>query len=95
MKTSTDFLNDCVKVQEERGAEYEGNGKERSFDKVANVFNEKTGYNLKGYHIALILQDLKDVRMFSADRYHEDSLIDSISYASIKAELVYEHYHPK
>ena len=92
-KNSLDFLNACVKVQTERGTEYEGDGQERSFEKMAIIFNTKTGKDLTAAHMALIMQDLKDIRQFSADRYHEDSVLDNVSYSSLKAELLYSQYH--
>jgi hypothetical protein len=91
--TSVDFLNACKRIQEERGSEYEVEGGERSFGKVAISFNATTGKDLSAAHIALILQILKDVRMFSKDNYHHDSVVDCISYASLKAELLFLQYN--
>lgn len=92
-KTSVDFLRQCIDVQKERGTEYEGGGKERSFEKMATIFNAYTGKDLTPAHVALMLQILKDVRQFSSDRYHGDSCLDSISYASLKAELLHQQYN--
>ena len=89
---SIDFLEECVKVQKERGDEYEGD-KERSFNKIATAFNAITCKDLTPAHIALLFEILKNVRQFSADRYHHDSALDCVSYASLKAELLWEQYN--
>lgn len=88
MKTSIDYLNECVSVQKQRGAQYDSTGKgERSFRACSNAYNAITGNNLKGSDICLILQILKDVRQYSdPTRLHEDSILDKVSYASLHAE---------
>lgn len=90
--TSQDFLKACIKVQSERGAEYEQNGtQERSFDYVADMFNaaKNRKTNLVGSDIALILDCLKKVRQnANPTRIHYDSLLDSTSYTSLWAEAV-------
>jgi hypothetical protein len=92
-KTSINFLQKAISLQEERGNEYEGQGKqERSFNKISIAFNTITGKNITPAEVALLLQIVKDVRQFSQDRYHQDSIEDSVSYASLKAELLYEQY---
>lgn len=93
MTTSTDILYQCVNVQKERGAEYQQEDKqERSFESVATAFNAITGKDLTPAEVCLLLQVLKDVRQWSQDRLHEDSVLDSVSYASLKAELLHEQY---
>ncbi len=87
-KTSIDFLNIVKDIQEERGAEYEQKGGERSFAKIAEVFNIYRGKDLLPSDIALILEIMKNVRFYAQDRYHLDSVIDKVSYASLWAELV-------
>lgn len=87
-KTSIDFLNIVKDIQVERGAEYEQEGGERSFEKIATVFNVYRGKDLLPSDIALILEIMKNVRFYAQDRYHADSVIDKVSYASLWAELV-------
>lgn len=87
-KSSVDFLNIVKDIQVERGAEYEQEGGERSFDKIATVFNTYTGKYLLPSDIALILEIMKNVRFYAQDRYHLDSVIDKVSYGSLWAELV-------
>ena len=89
---SIEILNQCVAVQAERGKEY-GNDKERSFNQVATAFNAITRKDLTAAEVALLLQILKDVRQWSVDRLHEDSVIDGVSYSSLKGELLFEQYY--
>lgn len=87
-KSSIDFLNIVKDIQGERGAEYEQEEGERSFDKIATVFNVYRGKDLLPSDIALILEIMKNVRFYAQDRYHLDSVIDKVSYGSLWAELV-------
>ena len=87
-KTSIDFLEEVKAIQTQRAAEYEQDGGERSFDKVATVFNTYTGMELQPSHVALMLEILKNVRFYAQDGYHSDSVVDKISYGSLWAELV-------
>lgn len=97
--SSTEFLDHVKSIQTERGAEYnDTTGKpERSFNRVAEAYNAITGQNIKGSEVALLLQILKDVRQWAnPSRTHMDSLIDSISYSALKAELIVnENSHDK
>lgn len=78
---------------QQRGAEYETDVKqERSFASVAVAFNAITGKDLTAAEVALLLQVLKDVRQFSQDRLHEDSVIDCVNYAALKGEELYKQY---
>ena len=87
-KTSIDFLEEVKAIQSQRAVEYEQDGGERSFYKVATVFNIYTGMELQPSHVALMLEILKNVRFYAQDGYHSDSVVDKISYASLWAELV-------
>ncbi len=94
-RTAVDFLNKCINLQTERGKEYNTKDKqeERSFAAVATIFNTKTGKNITAAEVCLLLQDLKDVRQWSQDRFHADSVEDSVSYASLKAEELSKQYN--
>lgn len=87
-KTASQYLNDCIQVQKQRGEQYDSKGTgERSFAAAAAAYNAITGHNLKGSDVCLILQLLKDVRQYrDPARLHEDSLLDKVSYASLHAE---------
>ena len=90
-KTALNLLADCTSVQKERANEYKGGG-ERSFNAVSAAFNAITGKDITPAEVALLLQVLKDVRQWSKDRLHPDSVLDSVSYASLKGEELYKQY---
>lgn len=96
-KAAHEILNECIKVQRERGADYDAQGaSERSFSKVAQAFNAITGKDLTAAEVCLLLQVLKDVRQWQQpNRIHEDSLLDGVSYASLKAEELYKQFGVK
>ena len=87
-KTATDYLQECMDIQKQRGAEYSSTGEpERSFSTVAQVFTLITGKELVGSDIVLIQQILKDIRQYSdKTRFHEDSGLDKVSYAALHSE---------
>lgn len=89
-KTSADYLAECLKVQQERGKQYDASGKgERSFDAAAEAFNCITGKNLRGSDVCLLLQMVKYVRQYSSpDRLHQDSVLDAVSYGALWAEQI-------
>ena len=88
--TSINLLDEVKSIQEQRAAEYEQSQGERSFAKIATIYNTLRGADLKPSDIALILSILKDVRLYSQDGLHRDSVIDKISYASLWGELIME-----
>lgn len=91
--TASDLLSQGAEILNQRGAEYEKDGnQERSFDSVATAFNAITGKDLTVAEVALMLQCVKDVRQWSQDRLHEDSVIDGINYAALKGELLHKQY---
>lgn len=93
VKLSTQILSACIEVQAERGKDYDTEGEgERSFGSTATAFNAITGKYLTAAEVCLLLQVLKDVRQFSQDRLHEDSVLDGVSYASLKGEELYKQY---
>lgn len=87
LKTSVDYLNECIEVQAERGKQYDSSGTgERSFDAAAKAFNALTGEKLSGSDVCLLLTCLKVVRKNSdKSRLHDDSLLDGVSYLSLWA----------
>lgn len=84
---STDILNKVIEVQTERAKEYEQDGGERSFERIANIFNAYRNMNLRPSDVALILRILKEVRSEYSETVHLDSYVDGVSYESIRAEL--------
>ena len=89
-KTSKDYLNECIEVQNQRGEQYDSKGTgERSFAAAASAFNAMTGQNIKGSDVCLLLTCVKAVRQYSdPTRVHEDSLLDLVSYAALWAEEI-------
>jgi hypothetical protein len=88
LKTSVDYLNECIEAQAEGGKQYDSSGTgERSFDAAAKAFNALTGEKLSGSDVCLLLACLKVVRQNSdKSRLHDDSLLDGVSYLSLWAE---------
>lgn len=86
--TSKAFLQQAINVQSERAKDYEQEGGERSVAKLAIAFNAITGHNLTEEDSWLFLQLLKDIRAWSTPYFHEDSALDSVSYAALKAEAL-------
>lgn len=97
MLTAETYLEIVRGTIAERGTQYDKKSeKERSFQAVADCFYTKTGIRLTAAHIALILQDLKDVRLFqNLDSFHEDSAVDCIAYAALKAEALSKEFEEK
>jgi len=88
LKLATQYLNECIEVQKQRGEQYDSAGTgERSFAAAAKAYNSLTGQNLKGSDVCLLLTCVKAVRQYSnPNRLHEDSLLDGVSYLSLWAE---------
>jgi hypothetical protein len=85
--TSIDILSAVYDIQNERAKEYEQEGGENSFERIATIFNAYRGLNLLPSDVALILRILKEVRSEYSDNVHLDSFIDGVSYESIRAKL--------
>ena len=93
MKYAYDFLEEASGLLKQRGKDYdtdetEPSGGERSMGKTVEMFNICTGNELTEAEGWLLLQILKDVRQWTKQEYHEDSAIDCISYAALKAEAL-------
>lgn len=69
-----------------RAATYDAPDGERSMGKAVAAFNAITGHTLTESEGWLLLQVLKDVRLFTRSEYHADSAEDCIAYAALKAE---------
>lgn len=85
--SSIDILSAVYDVQNERAKEYEQESGERSFERIANIFNAYRGLNLLPSDVALILRILKEVRSEYSENVHIDSYVDGVSYETIRAEL--------
>lgn len=92
MTKSIEILQSAIKIQEDRGREY-GGSIERSAEAVAIVFNAVTGrafgrgrLQIDAADVLVLLQALKQVRLFSAPGFHADSAADNVSYGALLGE---------
>lgn len=86
VKSAPEFLTKAAHLMAERGKQYDASGSERSMGKAIRAFNAITGHELREPEGWLLLQVLKDVRLFTKPGYHQDSAEDCIAYAALKAE---------
>lgn len=85
-QTAPDLLNKAAAIMEERGKQYDKPDGERSMGRAVGAFNCITGRDLTEAEGWLLLQTLKDVRLWQRPGYHQDSAEDCIAYAALKAE---------
>ena len=83
-----ELLGRAAKHMHDRSATYDEPEGERSMGKAVTAFNAITGRNLTEGEGWLLLQVLKDVRLFARSGYHADSAEDCIAYAALKAEAM-------
>lgn len=88
--SALDVLESAGKVIDSRGKEYDAINGERSGGRVAAAFQAITGKPFTAAEVYLVLQLVKDVRQWQRPRYHDDSAIDCVAYAALKAEAL-EH----
>ena len=81
-----DLLAKAAELMIERGRTYDEEGGERSMGKTVAAFNAITGRDLTEAEGWLLMQVLKDVRLFTREAYHADSAEDCIAYAALKAD---------
>lgn len=84
--TAPKLLAKAAAIMEERGKQYDKPEGERSMGKTVAAFNAITGQNLSEAEGWLLLQILKDVRLWQRPGYHQDSAEDCIAYSALKAE---------
>ncbi len=83
---AAEILAKAAAHMEERGKTYDTPGGERSMGKTVAAFNAITGAEITEAQGWLLMQLLKDVRLFTRPGYHADSAEDAIAYAALKAE---------
>lgn len=81
-----ELLGRAAALMYERGKTYDEPEGERSMGKAVTAFNAITGHTITESEGWLLLQVLKDVRLFTRSAYHQDSAEDCIAYAALKAE---------
>lgn len=90
-KTAAEFLTSAKQIMDQRGKQYDQPQGERSMERAVCAFNCITGNKLTASDGWLFMQVLKDVRQWqNPDKYHEDSALDGVAYAALKAESLAE-----
>lgn len=84
--TAPALLKQAADTMEQRGKQYDSPEGERSMGRAVTAFNSITGRDLSEAEGWLLLQILKDVRQWQRPDYHEDSGVDCVAYAALKAE---------
>ena len=84
--TADSLLNDASKLLTERGKDYDKPEGERSMARIVAAFNAITGKEMTEVEGWEFMECVKAVRTHTGKTYHEDSMIDKISYAALKAE---------
>lgn len=88
---STEFLQSAIDVQKERGEQYDKPSGERSMGATVRAFNAITGHVLEESDGWMLLGLLKLVRQAqNPEKYHHDSALDFVAYASLYAEAASE-----
>lgn len=88
---STEFLQSAMDVQKERGEQYDKPSGERSMGATVRAFNAITGHALEESDGWMFLALLKLVRQSqNPEKYHHDSALDFVAYASLYAEAASE-----
>lgn len=88
---STEFLQSAMDVQKERGEQYDKPSGERSMGATVRAFNSITGHALEESDGWMLLGLLKLVRQSqNPEKYHHDSALDFVAYASLYAEAASE-----
>lgn len=86
MPSAPGLLAAAEEHMRDRAAQYDKPQGERSMGTTVIAFNAITGQTLSEAEGWLLLQLLKDVRLFQRPGYHADSAEDCIAYAALKAE---------
>lgn len=86
MDSATDFLKQASAIMEQRAAQYDQPGGERSMGRTVQAFNAITGKALTESDGWLLMLLLKQVRQWEAPGFHRDSAEDGVAYAALLAE---------
>ena len=83
---ASQILEQGKAILDQRGQEYDKSTGERSMARIVAVFNAHHDTQLteeQGWHF---MQIVKDVRFFTKDSYHHDSVVDGVNYAALRGE---------
>lgn len=94
-RTAAEFLSRADSTINQRGKDYDTESGERSGEPVAIAFNALTGKSITGAEVYLIQQLLKDRRQWTAQQFHYDSALDSVSFAALKSEALANERKPE
>ncbi len=87
--TAPEFLAQAGAIMQQRAAQYDQPGGERSMGRTVDAFNIITGRNLTEAEGWLLMQLLKDVRQWqNPGAFHRDSAEDGVAYSALKAEAL-------
>ena len=86
MKTAPELLTRAADLMAERGKQYDQPQGERSMGRAVTAFNAITGQILTEAEGWLLMECVKNVRLWQRPGYHADSAEDCIAYAALKAE---------
>ena len=83
---ASQILEQGKTILDQRGQEYDKATGERSMARIVAVFNAHHDTQLteeQGWHF---MQIVKDVRFFTKDAYHHDSVVDGVNYLALRGE---------
>lgn len=86
MTTAPQLLEAAAKHMADRARTYDRPEGERSMTRAIAAWNAITGRDVTEAEGWLLMQLIKDVRLFTRAGYHADSAEDCIAYAALKAE---------
>ena len=92
--TAPELLERAAGHMRDRAATYDKPEGERSMGKTVAAFNAVTGRDLSEAEGWLLLDILKQVRLFQRPGYHADSAEDHIAYAALMAEAKAREVQP-
>ncbi len=87
--SAPEFLAQAGAIMQQRAAQYDQPGGERSMGRTIEAFNIITGRELTEAEGWLMMQLLKDVRQWQTPGvFHRDSAEDGVAYSALKAEAL-------
>lgn len=84
--SATELLTRAAELMAERGKQYDQPAGERSMGRAVTAFNAITGRHITEAEGWLLMECVKNVRLWQRPGYHEDSAHDGIAYSALKAE---------
>lgn len=85
-KSAPELLTRAADLMAERGKQYDQPAGERSMGRAVSAWNAITGKTITEAEGWLLMECVKNVRLWQRPGYHADSAEDGIAYAALKAE---------